>query len=125
MNKNKKVIVGLSGGVDSSVTALLLQQQGYQVTAVYMQNWEIENENQLHKGQDSNKDQSYFLYTLGQPQLAKCLFPLGNYHKQEVREIAKAASLPTHNKKDSTGICFVGERKFKTFLNEFLLAKPG
>lgn len=214
---NKKIVVGLSGGVDSSVTALLLKQQGFEVIAVYMQNWEVENEDpyctqeqdlldakaicdqlgielqvinfakqywqlvfehclnefslgrtpnpdiycnqhikfkfflnyalslgvdylatghyaqiryhqkeyKLCKGTDPNKDQSYFLYTLGQQQLARCLFPLGNYHKKTVREIAAKAHLATQNKKDSTGICFIGERKFKDFLNEFLLKKPG
>jgi tRNA-specific 2-thiouridylase len=217
MNMKKKVVVGLSGGVDSSVTALLLKQEGYEVIAVYMQNWEVENEdpyctaeqdltdakavcdhlgiafqvinfakeywkfvfehclnefsagrtpnpdiycNQeikfkyflhyalalgadylatghyariemskgeylLAKGVDANKDQSYFLYTLGQAQLARCLFPLGHYHKTEVRKIAASANLPTKNKKDSTGICFIGERKFKDFLNNFMLGKPG
>lgn len=218
MNKKKKIIVGLSGGVDSSVTAYLLKKQGHDVLAVHMQNWESENNDpfcsatedlsdakavcnylgiklivlnfareywqrvfdhclnefnagrtpnpdiycnqeikfrcllhwvleqdyeflatghyvknlkaadgfyQLHKGDDKEKDQSYFLYTLGQEQLSHCLFPLGDYKKSEIRQLAKETGLPTFNKKDSTGLCFIGERKFKDFLKEFLLIKPG
>jgi tRNA-uridine 2-sulfurtransferase len=217
MNKKPyKVVVGLSGGVDSSVSALLLKQQGYEVSAIFMQNWETENEDpycraeqdlsdaravcdrlgiafhvvnfakeywdrvfqycldefaagrtpnpdiwcnkeikfkvflehalkfgdalatghyaqirnhqgslQLLKGADPNKDQSYFLYTLGQYELSRSLFPVGHWIKPEVREAARKAQLLTHGKKDSTGICFIGERRFKQFLSEFLLAKPG
>ncbi|PIQ03531.1 MAG: tRNA 2-thiouridine(34) synthase MnmA [Piscirickettsiaceae bacterium CG_4_9_14_3_um_filter_43_564] len=217
-NTNTKIIVGLSGGVDSSVTALLLKQQGYQVEGLFMKNWEgddtedycpaaedlqdvfsicetldiplhIENfsgeywENvfkhflaeyqsgrtpnpdilcnkkvkfkaflqhalqlgadfiatghyarisrdqhghcYLLKGLDNNKDQSYFLYTLQQHQLAKSLFPLGALEKPVVRQMAEEAGLITHNKKDSTGICFIGERKFTDFLQQFLPAQPG
>lgn len=213
-----KVIVGLSGGVDSSVAALLLQQQGYQVEGLFMKNWEgddtddycparedmmdasavadklgiplhIQNfskeywnrvfeyfleeyaagrtpnpdilcnkevkfkaflehaislgadyiatghyarikrdeEGQCHllKGMDDNKDQSYFLYTLQQHQLQKSLFPVGELEKPEVRRIAEEAGFVTHDKKDSTGICFIGERKFKDFLQRFLPAQPG
>lgn len=211
------IIVGMSGGVDSSVTALLLQQQGYDVHGIFMQNWEedgndpycnadldlqdashvcqrlgisfhkvrfaekywenvfqhflneyaigrtpnpdilcnqeikfkaflayalaqgadfiatghyarIREQNgsyQLLKGLDLNKDQSYFLYTLQQSQLAKTMFPLGELTKTQVRDIAKSAGLENHAKKDSTGICFIGERKFRAFLNEYLLARPG
>lgn len=79
----------------------------------------------LLKGADPNKDQSYFLYTLGQHALNHSVFPVGNLPKPQVREMAKAAGLLNHNKKDSTGICFIGERRFKTFLKEFLLAQPG
>ncbi|BBP46054.1 tRNA-specific 2-thiouridylase MnmA [Thiosulfatimonas sediminis] len=215
---NTKVIVGLSGGVDSSVAALLLKQQGYQVEGLFMKNWEgddtedfcpaaadlkdvlavaekldipvhIENfsgeywdhvfehflaeyavgrtpnpdilcnkevkfkaflehalalgadfiatghyaritrdaDNRCHllKGLDDNKDQSYFLYTLQQHQLQKSLFPVGELAKPQVREIAESAGLITHDKKDSTGICFIGERKFKDFLQRFLPAQPG
>lgn len=212
-----KIIVGMSGGVDSSVTALLLQQQGYEVHGVFMQNWEedgqdpycnanedlqdvlsicerlniplqkicftaeywekvfklfldgyaagytpnpdilcnkeikfkafldyaiahgadfiatghyarIHQENgrhQLLKGLDASKDQSYFLYTLQQSQLAHSLFPLGALEKKTVRLMANTAQFKNHAKKDSTGICFIGERKFKDFLSEYLLARPG
>ncbi|CAN8140053.1 tRNA-specific 2-thiouridylase [uncultured Thiomicrorhabdus sp.] len=215
---NTKVIVGLSGGVDSSVAALMLKQQGYQVEGLFMKNWEgddtedycpaaedlkdvlavaekldipvhIENFSgqywdnvfehflaeyshgrtpnpdilcnkevkfkaflqhalelgadfiatghyarisrdadgtcHLLKGLDDNKDQSYFLYTLQQNQLQKSLFPVGELEKPRVREIAEEAGLITHDKKDSTGICFIGERKFKDFLQRFLPAQPG
>jgi tRNA-specific 2-thiouridylase len=79
----------------------------------------------LLKGIDQSKDQSYFLCLLNQQQLAKAIFPLGDKTKNEVREIAQTIGLPNHAKKDSTGICFIGERKFKKFLQEFLLAQPG
>ncbi|WP_044409746.1 tRNA 2-thiouridine(34) synthase MnmA [Thiomicrospira microaerophila] len=218
MNQNTKVIVGLSGGVDSSVTALLLKQQGYQVEGLFMKNWEgddtddycpaaadlqdvfsiceqlaiplhIENfskdywdrvfahflaeyqagrtpnpdilcnkeikfkaflnhalqlgadkiatghyarvtqasngEYQLLKGLDPNKDQSYFLYTLQQNALSKTLFPVGELQKPAVRQLAEQAGLVVHNKKDSTGICFIGERKFKDFLQRYLPAQHG
>ena len=213
----KKVIVGLSGGVDSSVAALLLKQQGYHVTGIFMQNWEIDNDDpycsaekdlsdakaaadhigitletinfaheywhnvfqhcldefaagrtpnpdvlcnreikfkalldyalqqgadylatghyarvvknnneyQLLTGKDPIKDQSYFLYMLNQHALSHALFPLGELEKTTVRKIAKEAGLPNAAKKDSTGICFIGERKFSEFLNEFMLAQPG
>ncbi|BBP43795.1 tRNA 2-thiouridine(34) synthase MnmA [Thiosulfativibrio zosterae] len=217
-NAQTKVIVGLSGGVDSSVAALLLKQQGYQVEGLFMKNWEgddtedycpaaedlkdvlaicekldiplhIENfskdywdrvfahflteygagrtpnpdilcnkevkfkafldhaldlgadyiatghytrvsqDDQGHfhllKGLDNNKDQSYFLYTLQQNQLKHSLFPVGELEKPYVRQLAEEADLITHNKKDSTGICFIGERKFKDFLQQFLPAQPG
>ncbi len=218
--KSKKVIVGLSGGVDSSVTALLLKQQGYDVTGLFMKNWEDDDDDeycsskqdlidavavadkldidieavnfskeykdrvfanflaeyeagrtpnpdilcnaeikfkafldhamdmgadliatghyaqvrenplkkdhyQLLKADDGSKDQSYFLHRLNQAQLSKTLFPLGKYLKREVREIAREAGLANAEKKDSTGICFIGERPFQEFLQRYLPKKPG
>lgn len=214
-----KVIVGMSGGVDSSVAALLLKKQGFLVEGLFMNNWEepdaedskgcqaskdltdaasvcgllgiklhtmnfadeywdrvftyfleeyaaghtpnpdilcnkeikfkafleyaldldadfiatghfvrkreMNGKFQLLKGVDKNKDQSYFLYTLQQCQLAKTLFPIGDLTKIEVRELAKKNEFRNHAKKDSTGICFIGERKFRDFLNKFLPEKPG
>jgi len=79
----------------------------------------------LLRARDAGKDQSYFLHQLGQAQLAATLFPLGDLHKDEVRRIAREAALPTHAKKDSTGICFIGERDFREFLSRYLPAKPG
>jgi tRNA-specific 2-thiouridylase len=79
----------------------------------------------LHKGVDPDKDQSYFLHLLDQSQLARALFPLGELRKTEVRRIAAAAGFPNHAKKDSTGICFIGERKFSDFLARYLPAQPG
>ncbi len=212
-----KVIVGMSGGVDSSVSAHLLLQQGYQVEGLFMKNWQ-ESDNKayctaaadfkdaedvanllgikLHSinfaaeywdrvfahfleeyragrtpnpdvlcnreikfkafldyalalgadhiatghyarvtregGQfhmrlsdDEGKDQTYFLYMLGQQALSHTLFPLGGLTKDEVREIAAQQQLPNHKKKDSTGICFIGERKFRDFLSQYLPANPG
>ena len=79
----------------------------------------------LLRGLDVNKDQSYFLYTLGQGELGRSLFPLGDMEKPAVREMARAAGLPNHARKDSTGICFIGERRFKDFLSRYLPAQPG
>ena len=217
-NASKKVIVGMSGGVDSSVSAYLLLQQGYQVEGLFMKNWEEDDNNeyclaaedlkdaqavadklgielhtinfaaeywdnvfeyfleeykagrtpnpdimcnkeikfkaflefaaedlgadyiatghyvrrrnvdgkwQLLRGLDNNKDQSYFLYTLGEEHIAKTLFPVGDIEKPLVRKIAQEQGLVTHDKKDSTGICFIGERKFKDFLSRYLPAQPG
>lgn len=211
------IIVGLSGGVDSSVTAYLLQQAGHQVEAIFMKNWEGDDnlatcpaaldladaeavcttlkiplhlvnfadqywervfayflaeyragrtpnpdilcnkeikfrafldyakqrgadfiatghyariarsghETQLLKGLDPLKDQSYFLHALTTEQLAQSIFPVGDLPKTMVREIAATLQLKTHDKKDSTGICFIGERKFKAFLSDYLPASPG
>ncbi len=80
---------------------------------------------QLIRGLDDNKDQSYFLYALNEEQISKTLFPVGNIPKPDVRELAKQYGLITHDKKDSTGICFIGERKFRDFLAQYLPAKPG
>ncbi len=216
-HSGKRIIVGMSGGVDSSVTALLLQQQGYEVQGVFMKNWEgddtaehcaaeddlrdarqvcetlgiplqgvnfadqywdrvfeyflqeyrasrtpnpdilcnreikfkafldyalaqgadyiatghyarIGHEGErytLLRGKDANKDQSYFLYTLGQTQLARSVFPIGELEKARVRELAETHHLVTFNKKDSTGICFIGERDFRAFLKRYLPAQPG
>lgn len=215
--KNKHVIVGMSGGVDSSVAAYLLKQQGFTVTGLFMKNWEdddtdeycssrqdfldavsvadildisIEAVNfsteykdrvfanflqeykagrtpnpdvlcnaeikfkafldhayqlgadyiatghyaqvrkfdgvfQLLKGEDGTKDQSYFLYRLNQQQLTNTLFPIGHLYKREVRQIAHDLKLPNSAKKDSTGICFIGERPFREFLNRYLPHEPG
>jgi tRNA-specific 2-thiouridylase len=212
-----RIVVGLSGGVDSSVAALLLVEQGYEVHGVFMKNWEDSFETgycsaaedledaravcetlaiplhqvnftaeyqervfryflkeyrngrtpnpdilcnteikfrafldyarrlgadaiatghyvrcetrdgrqHLLKGRDPGKDQSYFLYGLNQAQLASARFPVGDLLKAEVRELAAAAGLVTHAKKDSTGICFIGERRFREFLNHYLPAQPG
>lgn len=216
-NHAKKVIIGMSGGVDSSVAALLLLKQGYAVEGLFMKNWEEDDQDghcsasvdladaqavcdhlgiklhkinfaaeywdrvfsnflqeysagrtpnpdilcnkeikfkafldyalhlgadyiatghyagisyqdgvyQLLKATDQNKDQSYFLYTLGQQQLSKALFPLATIDKTTVRQIASKAGYLNCTKKDSTGICFIGERKFKDFLQKFLPAIPG
>ncbi len=209
-----RVVVGMSGGVDSAVSALLLKQQGFDVIGVFMNNWEEKDENgvcasqvdwddvqntcdvigipyysvnfareyedrvfthflseyragrtpnpdvlcnreikfkafldyaikigadkiatghfvktnekgQLIKGADPNKEQSYFLYMLKDWQLQKAIFPVGGLLKSQVREIAAIAGLPVSKKKDSTGICFIGERRFKTFLKNYLPTQPG
>ncbi|WP_139187828.1 tRNA 2-thiouridine(34) synthase MnmA [Bacillus tuaregi] len=215
--KDTRVVVGMSGGVDSSVAALLLKQQGYDVIGIFMKNWDDTDEfgvctatedyedvirvcNQIGipyyavnfekqywdkvftyfldeykagrtpnpdvmcnkeikfkaflehamnlgadylatghyarveyrdgeykmlRGVDENKDQTYFLNQLSQEQISKVMFPIGNIEKARVREIAKEAGLATATKKDSTGICFIGERNFKTFLSQYLPAQPG
>ncbi|KQZ77612.1 tRNA-specific 2-thiouridylase [Rhodanobacter sp. Root561] len=212
-----KVMLGISGGVDSSVAALLLQQAGYEVEGLFMQNWEedersgpcttdadrkdavavcgrlgipfharnfageywdgvfehflaeyragrtpnpdvlcnreikfktfldeahalgaekiatghyarvdcVDGRYRLLRAVDTAKDQSYFLHALGQQQLAATLFPLGGLQKPRVRELAREAHLPTHAKKDSTGICFIGERDFRGFLSQYIPARPG
>ena len=190
MERRKKVVLGMSGGVDSSVAAILLKEQGYDVIGVFMKNWEEKDENgvcmaeedykdviavaeQLEipyysvnfvkeywdkvftyfldeykkgrtpnpdvmcnkeikfrastmlRGIDDNKDQTYFLCQLSQEQLEKVLFPLGEYTKPQIREIAEKYNLATAKKKDSTGICFIGERDFNKFLSQYLPAKGG
>ncbi|MFO7579312.1 MAG: tRNA 2-thiouridine(34) synthase MnmA [Nitrosomonas halophila] len=215
--KKQRVVVGMSGGVDSSVAALLLKQQGYDVVGLFMKNWEEDDTDeycssrqdfldavsvadildmplevvnfsaeyrervfnlflaeykagrtpnpdvlcnseikfkaflehaitmgadwiatghyaqvrqakglyQLLKGEDGNKDQSYFLYRLNQQQLARTLFPIGHLYKRDVRRMAREHGLPNSSKKDSTGICFIGERPFREFLNRYLPIEPG
>lgn len=214
MFSNKRVFVGISGGVDSSVAALLLIEQGFDVHGVFMQNWDStgycssyedledaqevcnmlriplhlvnftsdylekvfkvfiddyksgktpnpdtlcnseikfrvfldyarsngadyiatghyarnileKNQYKLFKGLDKNKDQSYFLYGLNQTQLKYALFPIGHLQKYEVRAIAASAQLITHNKKDSTGICFIGKRSFNNFISCYIPNNPG
>lgn len=214
---NDKVIVGLSGGVDSSVSAYLLKQQGYNVVGIFMQNWEEDNQDGyctikedsmdaiavadrlgidieiinfageykervfeyflteyqsgrtpnpdilcnseikfkaflehalalnakyiatghyvgktiidgneiLTKAVDVNKDQSYFLYRLNQYQIKHSIFPLSSLTKPEVRQIAESLNLPNAQKKDSTGICFIGERPFREFLQKYMPTNPG
>jgi len=94
-------------------------------TGHYVRKQELESATHLLKGQDSNKDQSYFLCEVNEDSLHKSLFPIGNLSKSEVRLMAADLGLTTHNKKDSTGICFIGERKFKDFLQRYLPARPG
>ena len=227
MSSKQRVVVGLSGGVDSAVTAHLLKQQGHEVIGIFMKNWEdddragdagtdnpgyctsnidfvdaaavadvigieIEHVNfaaeykdrvfadflreyqvgrtpnpdilcnaeikfksfldhamrlgaekiatghyarvrqnpqsglhELLKGLDLSKDQSYFLHRLNQAQLSKTLFPVGELHKTQVRQIAEEIGLPNAKKKDSTGICFIGERPFRDFLNRYIAKEPG
>ena len=221
MLKNKRVVLGMSGGVDSSVAAILLKEQGYEVIGVFMKNWEEKDDNGncmaeedykdvvtvaeqldipyysvnfvkeywdkvftyfldeykkgrtpnpdvmcnkeikfkafldyaiklgadyvatghyariIHeekdgkiksvmlRGIDDNKDQTYFLCQLSQKQLEKVLFPIGEYTKPQIREIAEKYNLATAKKKDSTGICFIGERDFNEFLSKYLPAKGG
>ena len=211
------IVVGISGGVDSAVAALLLKRAGHEVTGLFMKNWEEDDaaghcsaeqdlkmaravcdrigiplrtvnfsseywervfsyflseyqagrtpnpdvlcnkeikfkafldhavtlgadriatghyartdihagRHRLLKARDTNKDQSYFLYLLGQEALACSLFPIGNLTKTEVRLLAREAELPNHDRHDSTGICFIGERDFKSFLTRYIPARPG
>jgi len=216
-HKNTKIMMGMSGGVDSSVAALLLLEQGYQVEGLFMKNWEEDDTQEvctaeedlrdarsvcdtldiplhtvnfsteywdrvfeyflaeyragrtpnpdimcnreikfkafldyaldlgadgiatghyvrsdchdgihrLKKGLDGNKDQSYFLYALGQYPLSKSLFPIGELEKRQVRKLADQHHFTNARKKDSTGICFIGERNFRDFLQTYLPAQPG
>ena len=94
-------------------------------TGHYARTDERDGRQRLLRGLDANKDQSYFLYTLGQQQLAATLFPVGELPKPEVRRLARDAGLPTHDKKDSTGICFIGERDFREFLGNYIPARQG
>lgn len=94
-------------------------------TGHYVRNRQQNRQFQLLKGLDNNKDQSYFLYTLGQSQLASAVFPVGELSKPEVRRMAREAGLVNHEKKDSTGICFIGERRFREFLAQYIPAQPG
>ena len=94
-------------------------------TGHYVRRGEENGQALLLKGLDNNKDQSYFLHAVNQSKLAKTLFPVGELEKPEVRKLAEANNLITHNKKDSTGICFIGERKFTDFLKQYIPAQPG
>jgi tRNA-specific 2-thiouridylase len=97
----------------------------YIATGHYARVDEVDGRWRLLRGRDRNKDQSYFLYTLGQAQLARTLFPIGELEKPAVRDLAREAQLPVAEKKDSTGVCFIGERDFKPFLQHYLGAQPG
>jgi tRNA-specific 2-thiouridylase len=97
----------------------------YIATGHYARVGERSGEYFLLKGLDSGKEQSYFLYTLKQKQLARTLFPIGHLHKTEIRAMAETAGFANSRKKDSTGICFIGERKFKEFLQRYLPTQPG
>ncbi len=94
-------------------------------TGHYVRKGESDSEYQLLKGLDANKDQSYFLYAINQAQLARSLFPVGELEKPEVRDIAAELGLEVHDKKDSTGICFIGEKRFQDFLSQYLSPNPG
>ena len=94
-------------------------------TGHYVRSRTCNNQTQLLRGLDRNKDQSYFLYALDQYQISQALFPVGELDKPEVRVLAEKHGLTTYNKKDSTGICFIGERKFKDFLQRFIPAQAG
>jgi tRNA-specific 2-thiouridylase len=94
-------------------------------TGHYARTDAIDGRHRLLRGVDANKDQSYFLYALGQEQLGATLFPVGELPKPEVRRLAREAGLPTHDKKDSTGICFIGERDFREFLGHYIPAQRG
>lgn len=97
----------------------------YIATGHYVQRGLLDDRLSLLMGADPDKDQSYFLYTLGQKALLNSLFPIGHLRKKQVREMADEMSLPVKSKKDSTGICFIGERRFKDFLSQYLPNKPG
>jgi tRNA-specific 2-thiouridylase len=94
-------------------------------TGHYARSDVVDGRHRLLRGRDTNKDQSYFLYTLGQDALRSTLFPVGELTKPHVRRMAAEAGLPTHAKKDSTGICFIGERDFREFLGQYIPARPG
>src|SRR3546814_7181085 len=94
-------------------------------TGHYVRRRDIDGRTELLKGLDPNKDQSYFLHAVGGEQIAKTLFPVGELEKPQVRAIAEKHALATAKKKDSTGICFIGERRFSDFLKQYLPAQPG
>lgn len=213
----ERIVVGMSGGVDSAVAAALLKREGHEVIGIFMKNWEekddtgactsdtdyedvrktcdwldipyyavnftqeyrqrvfdiflkeykrgrtpnpdvlcnreikfkafldyaqrvggaklatghyarvdqMDGQTRLIKGVDPGKDQSYFLYMLDSGALSQAMFPVGNLHKQQVRELARQMRLPVAEKKDSTGICFIGERDFKAFLMQYVKTEPG
>ena len=94
-------------------------------TGHYSRAANVKGETRLLKGLDNNKDQSYFLHAVNQEAFAKSLFPVGELEKPEVRKIAEEQGFVTSSKKDSTGICFIGERRFKDFLEQYIPAQPG
>ncbi len=94
-------------------------------TGHYVRRGDDDQHTYLLKGLDGNKDQSYFLHAVGETEFSKSLFPVGEMEKPDVRKLAEEFDLVTHNKKDSTGICFIGERRFKDFLAQYLPAQPG
>ena len=112
---------GATGGTRTIRIDALARVEGHGAVFVRVRDGRVE----LLRGTDRNKDQSYFLHRLNQDQLGRVLFPVGELRKPEVRRLALEAGLPNHAKKDSTGICFIGERPFREFLNRYLPKKPG
>src|SRR5947199_356646 len=150
MNRKQRIVVGLSGGVDSAVAAWLLKREGHEVIGVFMKNWEDDDTDEYCTSRQDLIDAAavadvigieieavnfareyrervfaYFLNRLDQRQLDRTLFPIGHLTKSAVRAIAREQRIPTHAKRDSTGICFIGERPFRDFLARYLPKAPG